>query len=248
MHATRKLASFLRPYWLWVVLAPLAMLLEVMMDLLQPWLIEQIIDDGIAQQDMALVLRSGGLMVLAALGIGLVGGMACTVFAVLAAQGSGADLRNTLFGKVQALSFGNLDQLETGKLITRLTNDVTQVQELVMMMLRIIVHAPAADGGQPDHGGADQPATGAALPGAAAGGGRHPVLGHPPHLPALWRRAATARARAQYRHAGEPRHVRVVKAFVRGDHEQVRFGAANDDLMQQNIHAVHAPWPSPCRW
>ena len=85
MQATRRLATFLRPYWLWVVLAPLAMLLEVMMDLLQPWLIEQIIDDGIAQQDMALVLRSGGLMVLAA-SIGLVGGMGCTVFAVLAAR------------------------------------------------------------------------------------------------------------------------------------------------------------------
>ena len=85
MQATRRLAIFLRPYWLWVVLAPLAMLIEVMMDLLQPWLIEQIIDDGIAQQDMALVLRSGGLMVLAA-SIGLVGGMGCTVFAVLAAR------------------------------------------------------------------------------------------------------------------------------------------------------------------
>lgn len=133
MQATRKLAVFLRPYWVWAVLAPLAMLLEVTMDLLQPWLIERIIDDGIAQQNTQLVLSTAFWMVACAT-VGLAGGMACTVFAVLAAQGFGADVRHTLFTRVQALSFGNLDELETGKLITRLTNDVTQVQELVLMM------------------------------------------------------------------------------------------------------------------
>jgi ATP-binding cassette subfamily B multidrug efflux pump len=108
MHATRRLFPFLRPYRLWAVLAPLAMMLEVVMDLLQPTLIAHIIDEGIAQQDVALVVRTSGWMAMAAV-IGLVGGMACTVFAILAAQGFGADLRHTLFGKVQALSFGNLD-------------------------------------------------------------------------------------------------------------------------------------------
>ncbi|MCB0023893.1 MAG: ABC transporter ATP-binding protein, partial [Caldilinea sp.] len=141
MQATRKLASFLRPYWLWAILAPLMMMLEVTMDLAQPWLIERIIDEGIARQDIALVMRTGGIMVAVAT-VGLVGGMACTVFAVLAAQGFGADLRHTLFATMQSLSFGNLDELETGKLITRLTNDVTQVQDLVMMLLRVMVRAP----------------------------------------------------------------------------------------------------------
>jgi ATP-binding cassette subfamily B protein len=141
MQATRRLLTFLRPYWVWAVLAPLAMMVEVGMDLLQPWLVARIIDQGIAQQDATFIFHTSGQMVVAAL-IGLVGGMACTVFAVLAGQGFGADLRHALFGKVETLSFGNLDQLETGRLITRLTNDVTQVQELVMMALRIMVRAP----------------------------------------------------------------------------------------------------------
>ncbi len=233
MQATRRLAPFLRPYWLWVVLAPLAMLLEVMMDLLQPWLIEQIIDDGIAQQDMALVLRSGGLMVLAAL-IGLVGGMACTVFAVLAAQGSGADLRHTLFGKVQALSFGNLDQLETGKLITRLTNDVTQVQELVMMLLRIMVRAPLLMVGSLIMAVLTSPQLAllflVLLPVVAAIlfwviRRTFPLFG------GVQRRLDALNIVMQENLAG----VRVVKAFVREDHEIERFGEANEALTAQSI-------------
>ncbi|HEU5011489.1 MAG TPA: ABC transporter permease, partial [Roseiflexaceae bacterium] len=141
MRATRKLSSFLKPYWRWAILAPLLMVLEVSMDLLQPRLIQRIIDQGILQSNMDVVIHTGLWMVGLAL-IGLVGGMGCTVYTVLAAQGLGADLRDTLFRKIQSLSFGNLDRLETGTLITRLTNDVTQVQELVMIMLRVMVRAP----------------------------------------------------------------------------------------------------------
>lgn len=236
MQATRRLAHFLRPYWLWAVLAPLAMLLEVTMDLLQPWLIERIIDQGIAQQDTALILHTGGLMVTAAV-VGLVGGVACTIFAVLAAQGFGADLRHTLFDKVQSLSFGNLDQLETGKLITRLTNDVTQVQDLVMMLLRIMVRAPLLMVGS--------------LVMAVLTSPRLALL-FLVLLPAIllmlvWiirktlplfggvqQRLDALNIVMQENLAG----VRVVKAFVRGDHERQRFGAANDALMQQNLRAV----------
>ena len=96
------------------------------MDLMQPRLVQRIVDDGIAQSDMTIVVNTGLLMVGLAF-IGLLGGMGSIVFAVLAAQGFGADLRSTLFGKVQALSFGNLDELVTGKLVTRLTSDVVQV-------------------------------------------------------------------------------------------------------------------------
>ena len=141
MQSSRKLWAFLKPYWRWVVLAPLLMLLEVAMDLTQPRLVERIVDVGIARSDMSVVLSTGGLMVLVAV-LGMIGGMGCTVFAILAGQAFGADLRGTLFRRVQALSFGNLDKLETGKLITRLTNDVTQAQEVVMMALRMLVRAP----------------------------------------------------------------------------------------------------------
>jgi ATP-binding cassette subfamily B multidrug efflux pump len=236
MHATRRLFPFLRPYRLWAVLAPLAMMLEVVMDLLQPTLIAHIIDEGIAQQDVALVVRTSGWMAMAAV-IGLVGGMACTVFAILAAQGFGADLRHTLFGKVQALSFGNLDQLETGKLITRLTNDVSQVQELVAMALRIMVRAPLLMVGSVVMAVITSPRLALLFL----------VL-----LPAIllllvWvirktlplfggvqQRLDALNIVMQENLAG----VRVVKAFVRGDHERARFGVANDDLMQQNLRAV----------
>jgi ATP-binding cassette subfamily B protein len=117
------------------------MVVEVAMDLMQPRLVQRIVDDGIAQSDMTIVVNTGLLMVGLAF-IGLLGGMGSIVFAVLAAQGFGADLRSTLFGKVQALSFGNLDELVTGKLVTRLTSDVVQVQEVVLVLLRIMVRAP----------------------------------------------------------------------------------------------------------
>lgn len=141
MGATRKLAIYLKPYWLWAVLAPLFMVLEVAMDLMQPRLVQVIIDQGVAQSNMNTVL-STGLLMLALTLIGAVGGLGCGIFAVMAGQSFGADVRGALFRKVQALSFGNLDHLETGKLITRLTNDVTQIQEMVMMLLRVMVRAP----------------------------------------------------------------------------------------------------------
>ncbi len=137
MQATRRLRGFLKPYWLWAVLAPLLMALEVSMDLMQPRLLQRVIDQGIARSDITLVLHTGIWMAVAAL-VGLGGGAGCTVYAVLAAQGFGADLRSALFTKVQNLSFGNLDKLETGKLITRLTNDVTQVQEMAIKGLATV--------------------------------------------------------------------------------------------------------------
>ena len=119
MNSVKRLARFLKPYWKWVLLAPALMILEVMMDLMQPKLVEQIIDVGIAQLDMSIVTNTGLLMVGLAF-VGAVGGLGCTVFATLAAQGFGVDLRHTLFRKVQSFSFGNLDELETGQLITLL--------------------------------------------------------------------------------------------------------------------------------
>ena len=236
MQATRRLLTFLRPYWLWAVLAPLAMMLEVAMDLLQPWLVARIIDDGIAQQDAAFIFQTSGQMVIAAL-IGLVGGMACTVFAVLAAQGFGVDLRHALFGKVQTLSFGNLDQLETGKLITRLTNDVTQVQELVMMALRIMVRAPLLMVGSVVMAFLTSPQLAllffVLLP-AILLLLVWVIRKSLPLFAGVQQRLDALNIVMQENLAG----VRVVKAFVRGDHERERFGVANDALMEQNLRAV----------
>lgn len=236
MKATRKLSKFLSPYWHWAILAPLLMVLEVSMDLLQPRLIQQIIDDGILQQNLRVVLTSGAWMVGVAT-IAVIGGVGCTIFAVLAAQGLGADLRHTLFAKVQSFSFGNLDTLETGALITRLTNDVNQVQEVVMMVLRVMVRAPLLMIGSLVMAIITSPQLALLF-----------VVLIPIVLVALiWiiqrayplfggvqQRLDALNTVMQENLAG----VRVVKAFVRMQHEIERFWRANDNLMDQNLQAV----------
>jgi ATP-binding cassette subfamily B multidrug efflux pump len=236
MQSSLRLAKFLKPYETWAILAPLLMVLEVAMDLMQPRMIERIVDQGIAQMDMAVVTRTGLLMIGLAL-IGAVGGVGCTVFTMLAAQGFGADLRGALFRKVQALSFGNLDRLETGQLITRLTNDVTQVQELVSMMLRIMVRAPLMLVGSLILAILTSPRLALLLivlgPAALAVlvwaiNRAYPLFGE------VQRRLDGLNTVMQENLAG----VRVVKAFVRGAHETGRFRAANERLMDQTVHAA----------
>jgi ATP-binding cassette, subfamily B, multidrug efflux pump len=236
MHATRRLGRFLRPYWIWATLAPLTMALEVAMDLLQPRLIQRIIDDGIARNDMSVVLSTGAWMLGVAV-IGLAGGLGCGVFAILAGQYFGADVRAALFRKVQSLSFGNLDKLETGGLITRLTNDVTQVQEAVMMMLRIMVRAPLLLVGSLIMAILTSPSLAllfvGLLPIVAVAlviiiNKTFPMYGE------VQRRLDALNTVMQENLAG----VRVVKAFARARHEFGRFRATNDRLMDQNILAT----------
>lgn len=136
-----KVLRFLKPYRLWIVLAPLLMLLEVVMDLMQPRMVERIVDQGIANLDLPFVLHTGLLMFGLAV-IGATGGMSNGIFAEMTVQGFGADLREALFRKVQSFSFRNLDAFETGQLITRLTSDVAQLQEGVLITLRMLVRAP----------------------------------------------------------------------------------------------------------
>lgn len=236
MKALRKLAQFLRPYWVWALLAPVFMLLEVAMDLMQPRMIQRIVDEGIAQQDMGVVLATGRLMLGFAVA-GAIGGIASSTFSVLASQGFGADLRDTLFTKVHSLSFGNIDHLETGRLITRLTNDVTQVEQLVGMLLRIMLRAPLLVIGS--------------LIMAALSSRRLAVIlivQVPIILVVLYwvinraypmfgdvqERLDNLNTVMQENLAG----VRVVKAFVRAEHEIARFEKVNEGLMDITVRAA----------
>ncbi|HEU5327601.1 MAG TPA: ABC transporter ATP-binding protein [Thermomicrobiales bacterium] len=236
MHATRKLARFLRPYRRWAILAPLLMVLEVTMDLLQPRLIQRLVDQGIVRGDMNVVLTTGAWMAGLAV-IGLAGGMGCTVFAILAGQSFGADLRGTLFRRVQALSFANLDRLETGALITRLTSDVTQVQELVMMVLRVMVRAPLLLVGSLLMAVLTSPQLALlflALIPIVLVILRWVIVRAYPLFGQVQRRLDTLTTVMQENLAG----VRVVKAFARTTHEAGRFRHANDALMDRNVAAV----------
>lgn len=126
---------------LYVILAPLMMFIEVIMDLNQPKLMADIIDIGVANGNIQYVLTVGFKMIIVAV-IGILGGMLCGFFATLASMNMGKNMRQGLFEKIQGLSFAEIDGFKTSSLITRLTNDVTQVQNMVMMGLRGMVRSP----------------------------------------------------------------------------------------------------------
>lgn len=137
----KKLLVYIKPYWVAALLAPLFMLIEVYMDLLQPKLMASIVDHGVMKGDLAHVQQTGVWMLIVAL-VGLAGGVGCTIFSTIAAQNFGADIRESLFQKVQTFSFRDLDRFKAGTLVTRLTGDIVQLQTLVQMMLRIMIRAP----------------------------------------------------------------------------------------------------------
>ncbi len=236
MVATRKLGKFLRPYWRWALLAPLLMVLEVAMDLLQPRLIEHIIDAGVTPRDLSVVIQTGAWMMIVAL-IGLLGGVGCTIYAIRAGQAFGADLRAALFATVQTFSFGNLDKLQTGGLITRLTTDVTQVTEMVMMLLRVMVRVPLLLVGSLFMGILTSPQLSLLFVGLIP-----IVLGllvwiinrSYPLFSGVQARLDALNTVLQENLAG----VRLVKAFVRAAHEIGRFRRTNEGLMTQNLQAV----------
>ena len=238
MKSALKLAQYLKPYWHYALLAPLLMLLEVAMDLMQPRLIQRIVDQGIAQLNLDVVTQTGFIMVGLAF-LGAIGGVGCTIFAMLASQGFGTDLRGDLFRKVQSLSFGNLDELETGQIITRLTNDVTQVQEVVAMMLRIMIRAPLMMVGSLVMAVLTSPRL--ALMFLILFPFVLLLLGFVirrayPLFTTVQSRLDDLNTVMQENLAG----VRVVKAFVRAAHEIMRFGVANNNLMQQTTSAVRS--------
>jgi len=135
------LLKFLKPFLPAVIAAPLFMFLEVLMDTYLPRIMADIVDIGVANRDLDYVFRMGAQMVLMAF-VGVIGGVGCIIFSTLAGQYFGRDIRSALFRKVQSFSFANLDKFSSASLITRLTNDVTQVQQVIMMLLRMMVRAP----------------------------------------------------------------------------------------------------------
>ncbi|OPY90082.1 MAG: putative multidrug export ATP-binding/permease protein [Syntrophus sp. PtaU1.Bin208] len=231
----KRLRPFLLPYWKSALLAPLFMLLEVTCDLLQPTLMARIVDQGIAGGYTDLILETGALMIAVAL-LGVGGGMGCTFFACLASQNFGTDLRAALFAKTQSFSFKNLDAFSTASLITRLTNDVAQVQSIVLAMLRMMVRAPLLCIGGILMAIALNPGLASIL------GITIPLLGLTlfliirsgfPLFSQVQQRLDRVNAVLRENLSG----VRVIKAFVRSDYEIGRFGKANSDLADMTIRA-----------
>lgn len=136
-----KLLKYLKPQIVAVILAPLLMVVEVVAELLIPNITSNIIDVGVANNDLDYIKSLGILAIIITI-IGLIGGVSCSIFASKASQNFGAGVRKDLFKKIQSFSFVNIDKFSTSSLITRLTNDITQIQDIVLMSLKLLVRAP----------------------------------------------------------------------------------------------------------
>ena len=237
--------KYLKKYWIYCLISPIFMLGEIAMDLIQPDLMASIVDDGVLGGNMSLIIEIGIRMILL-VAFGAFCGIMCGVFATYAAQHFANDVRTDLFSKIMNLSFEQTDHITTGSLVTRLTNDVTQVQNMVMMSIRGFIRCIAMF-----IGGiymlCDQSLTFALI----AGGGLPFVIFFvvyflkkaSPLFVTVQKKIDRINSLMQETIAG----ARVVKAYVKEDYELERFSKANDDLCDTNlrVHTLLA-YLGPC--
>ncbi len=133
--------KYLRYYKKEVILGPMFKLIEAIFELIVPLIMASIIDKGVKNLDSAYVWKMGGILVLAA-AIGLCSTLVCQYFACQASQGVGTRLRNDLYEHINSLSFKEIDEFKISSLMTRMTNDINQVQTSVAMLIRLVVRAP----------------------------------------------------------------------------------------------------------
>ena len=222
-----KLSKYLKPYALFAVLTPLSMVGEVLGDLLQPKLMSKIVDDGVLGQDMDLIIRTGLLMLLVLIGGGACG-IAASAFGGIASQSFSRDLRVDVFKRVMGLSFEQTDKFTTGSLVTRLTADITAIQQMVDFMLRMLVRDSLLF-----FGGIIMMLTLnvrfgiiilCALPVEI-------IKKANPYYSIVAKRLDSVNSVVQENVTG----ARVVKAYVREDTEEKRFDDANISLMESNL-------------
>lgn len=237
--------KYIKKYWFFCLLAPMFMVGEVAMDLIQPDMMADIVDKGVLQGDFSLIVNVGVRMILMVI-IGGIFGILCGVFANIAAQGFGNDLRKDLFGKIMHLSFQQTDKISTGSLVTRLTNDVTQVQNMVMMLVRGFVRNTVMFIGGIFMLYRQSPRF--AL--IAACGLPFVVIA----VTFFLRKTSPLFARVQRKLDGI-NHImqetvagaRVVKAYVKEEYELGRFDDANDELCTENLRVQSLlAFMSPC--
>ncbi len=228
-----KLAKYLKPYWLFALLAPLTMIGEVAIDLMQPKLMSKIVDEGVIGQNLELII-STGLTMLGLVAIGGLFGILSAAFASNAAQRFGNDLRNDVFKKVMSLSLEQTDKFTTGSLVTRLTNDINSVQMFISMLIRMFVRAPMQFIGGIIMAITISPKFGVVL-----------AIALPIQLIlifAMLRKASPLYAVVQDKldkvNSVVQENVsgaRVVKAYVKEQHEIGRFNTANTELRDVNL-------------
>jgi len=139
----RTLGSEIKEFKKDSFLTPVSMILEVVMEMIIPYLMASIIDKGVTPGDINHIKTTGGLMVVTAF-FGLLSGLMGARFGARASAGLAKNLRNRMFENIQSYSFPNLDKYSTAGLVTRLTTDVTNIQNAYQMLLRMFMRAPAS--------------------------------------------------------------------------------------------------------
>lgn len=236
MKQWKRYKSYILPYKSAFILGPLMMVTEVLGEILLPKFMSMIINHGVAQKDGGYILKMGLVMAITSF-LMAAGGILGAYFAAKASISFTSDLRRDLFARVQQFSFKNIDTFSTGSLVTRLTNDIQQVQNLIMMGLRMMLRAPGM------FLGALVMAFWMNAELAAV------ILVVIPLLTAaiVWiLRTAYPRFTAMQKaldtlNSGIQEvltNVRVVKSFVREDYEEKRFADTNRELKETGLRAL----------
>ena len=237
--------KYLKKYWFFCILAPLCMMGEVAMDLIQPDMMADIVDNGVLKGNISLIISVGVKMILTVI-LGGLSGILCGAFANVVTQGFANDLRKDLFKKIMNLSFEQTDKISTGSLVTRLTSDVIFVQRMVMMSMRGLVRNSVMF-----VGGIFMLYRQSPKFALVAACGLPFVLSF---IVFFLRKAAPLFAIVQKRLDGinnimqeTVAGARVVKAYVREDYELERFDNANESLCEQNLKVQSLlAFMSPC--
>lgn len=236
MKSLRRMFRFIKPYQKNAILAMVLLLGVVAADLLIPRLTQRVIDEGIARQDLGMIV-STALLMLGAAALSALFSVGNTLLSVRVAMGVGTDLRSAIVRKVQTFSFGNLDRVQTGQLLVRTTSDVNQVQVIVLMSLRMLTRAPLWMIGSVVMLITTSLRLAllmlALLPVILVMIGFFLVKARPLFL-SVQEKLDRLNQVMQENLAG----VRVVKAFVRVEHENRRFDQANRGLMAENIKVM----------
>lgn len=227
--------KYIKPYLTAFICGPLLMIVEVIGEVLLPKFMANIINIGAANRDIPYIIEMGIVMVITAL-LMMAGGIGGAYFAAKAAISFSSDLRSDVFDKVQKFSFANLDRFSTGSLVTRLTNDITQVQNLINMALRMMLRAPGMLIGA---------LIMAFLMNAQLAIVVLVVIPILVTLIAVVIRIAFPRFEVMQKKLDILNsniqemliNVRVIKSFVRGTYEEEKFAAANEDLKQSSLNA-----------
>ncbi len=227
--------KYIKPYKAAFILCPILMMVEVLGEIVLPSLMARIINEGVVEHDISMIFKIGGMMVVFILFMAA-GGVGGAYFGAKASINFAADLRKDAFDNVQKFSFADIDKFSTGSLVTRLTNDVTQVQNLINMMLRMLLRAPGM-------------LIGAVIMAFIKNARLAMVILFiiPFLVIIIVVVVRTAFPRFQILQEKIDKlnatvreavtNIRVIKSFVRGDHEQDKFETANGDLKNSSLRA-----------